>query len=287
MAEEVKTLKKIVEINEKENEEGDAEDQDEYIEVPIQVDVIYVENGDDPFDDQVIDSYLGWNSENEVNRVDPEEQIAEVIEIDINDDPNDEEVIEFYIQQEANRARRTSPMSEALKTKQHGCNLCKFVAKNKSQLDDHSKTKHKEKCNKCNFATETKLQLNLHQEAQHAQPPKQSHGGNHACTKCDFAAKSELQLKKHTKVRHGPIAEVCRFWENGCCDRLQCRFSHPEGQRRTQKSLNIPCRYQQFCRNPSCQFIHNVEQKQIVKCRYGTSCENTACRLDHRNIFLG
>ena len=235
---------------------------------------------------------IGWSLENEV---DTEEQIAEVIEIDNNDDPNDEEVIAFYIQQEAQRAKRTSPMSEAMKTKQHECNRCKFVAKTKTQLDDHTKTKHREKCSVCSFTTETKLQLNLHKEAQHSQPSKvkksllskQRNDVNHACTKCDFAAKSELQLEKHTSVRHGPIADVCWFWENGGCDRIQCRFLHQEGQRRAQKSSNMPCRYQQFCRNSNCQFVHNVERKQIVKCRYGTSCENTACRLDHRNTFLG
>ena len=154
-----------------ESKEADDEDKenDEDADDPIQVQVIYVESGDDPFDDQVIDSYIGWYLENEVET---EEQVAEVIEIDNNDDPNDEEVIEFYIQQEANRAKRTSPMSEAIKTKLHGCNLCKFIAKTKPLLDDHTKTKHKEKCNRCIFATETKLQLNWHKEAQHSQSAK-------------------------------------------------------------------------------------------------------------------
>ena len=309
LAEENKTLSKILEVlelqKEQENEVEVEPEVDEEAEMAKVMTMMYVENGDDPFDDSVIDFYLNWysnqseqdNNTETANEVTEGEQEAEVIVLDEGDDPDDDDIIEFYLQQGLNRSERTSPMSEALTHKPHSCHLCQFKAKGKAQLEQHVMSKHNEKCDKCSFATETKVQLNLHKEAQHSKPtnvktklqPSETTKTNFECTKCDFVAKSSLQLNKHLQICYGPrkrsSTEICWNWQNGFCERNPCAYAHPVINKRYENQES--CRYQQFCRKPDCPFFHNNQQNWPMPCPFGTGCQNSSCRLEHRNCFLG
>ena len=304
LSEENKTLSKILEVLElqkdQENEEEVDIEVDEETKIAEVMTMMYVENGDDPFDDKVIDFYLNWHS----NQSDQDHEIennnvgtdsdheADVTILDEDDDPDDDDIIDFYLQQGLNRAARTSPMSEAMKPKPLLCSSCQFKVKNKVQLEQHVLTKHKEKCNKCNFATETKIQLNWHKEAQHSVPTKANPSPEPSfdCKKCKFVAKSSVQLEKHSKVCYGSRKrtdiEICWNWQNGFCDRNPCVYAHPAINRQYESRENTNCRYQQFCRKPDCPFFHNNQQNWPMPCPFGTGCQSSACRLEHRNSFL-
>ena len=241
--------------------------------------IVYIENGDDPNDDAVIETYLAQYAEAKETKekdseVEHEEEVAEVLELDEDEDPDDDDIIDFYLQQSINKAKRTSPMSEAATKKNYTCNKCKFNSNTKSAVQEHEKSKHKIKCNKCNFSTETSVQLNLHKEAQHSGTTDESTNDKdqpttttvHRCKYCDFVAKSTEQLKKHMDVRAND-------------------FRHGRKKEETNQRAPIPCRYQEFCNRFNCPFSHNSQMRN--KCRFGAFCENSACRLDHRNIFLG
>ena len=262
LSEENKTLSKILEVleiqKEQDNETEAETEVDEEAEMAKVMTMMYVENGDDPFDDNVIDLYLNWyTTEKEVdnvteinNEATEGEQEADVIVLGEDDDPDDDDIIQFYLQQELNRSERTSPMSEATKNKPYVCNLCQFKAKSKAQLEHHTVSKHKEKCDRCSFATENKIQLNWHKEAQHsistkAKPKPQTSGTaepSFACKKCDFVAKSSLQLNKHLNVCYGSKkkskTDVCWNWKNDFCDRNPCTYAHPVIHRQT-KTMEI------------------------------------------------
>ena len=299
LTEENRTLTKLLEFLHLEEVEAENEDAvgaiDEDETDPV--DIIFIDNGDDPNDDLVIEAYLAqFSCDNEQNDAIPEEEeIAEILDLGDIEDPDDDDIIDFYLQQSVNRAKRTSPMSEATKTKNYSCKKCNFIANTKSSLNEHEKTKHKVKCTKCNFEAGTLLQLNLHNVAQHSTPNDENNkdkenqpSGRNAetplrCDKCDFVAKSSEQLEKHIKVGHSQ--KVC--WRNGFCENNNCRFQHPRSQERFEgRPPTMPCRYQQFCTRTDCPFMH--DRNMIAQCRFGSFCENSACRLDHRNLaFLG
>ena len=286
LTEENRTLTKLLEVPHLENEEVEAgiEKEEADYENELPADIIFIDNGDDPNDDKVIDAYLSqFSCEGEKNDVgteeEEEEEIAEILDLGDYEDPDDDDIIEFYLQQNINRAKRTSPMTEASKNQNFACKMCQFKAKTKVSLTEHEKSKHKVKCTKCSFTTETTLQLNWHKEAQHKDDENQPSGRSEEtifrCDKCDFVAKSTVQLEKHTKVTHSKLSGTC--WNNGFCERNNCRHEHP----RVEGRPPIPCRYQPFCKRTECPFFHHeVQRNMITQCRFGSFCENNACRLE-------
>ena len=277
-------LKGDTEINEEETLDDEG---------PPQVEVVFLGNNENPFDDKIIEFYLqqhaSTDNDTETNESpnEEEEEVAEIIELDKEEDPDDEDVIAFYIQQSINKSRRTCPATEATNIRQNTstffqCKSCKFQAKSTAMLAAHEKTKHKMKCDKCGFAAETRTQLNCHNVAHHPEKNKEGnkrqeregHGNTRLkCKKCDFTAHSSIQLKKHMKAAH---EEVCWFWTRGGCDKIRCRFEHPESGQVSQ-----PCRFQESCRRPNCPYQHNMRENQKKSCRYGASCWKENCSFAH------
>ena len=106
------------------------------------------------------------------------------------------------------------------------------------------------------------------------------------CNKCDFVSKSAAQSKRHFEVRHKDNPD-CWFWCNALCRNPSCRFEHPRSKEsmnksnlpRTQESMNrtnlpnprnerIPCRYQERCQKPNCQFVHFLGPNQAWNQRW-------------------
>ena len=312
LAEVNKTLEKVIEIVKLENK-ALTEDTTTEEDLP-DVEIVFLDNNEDPFDNEVINFYImqcfeSANEENEteesINKEKKEEDvdIADILVVEDDEDPNDDEVIAFYLQQSLNRAKRTSPTSEATMNNENKgnsvhCKSCSFKAGSKALLNKHEQTKHKVKCMKCNFSAETKVQMNCHNMAQHLQnvqsnkkstttsPPENR--TSFACNKCNFTARSSAQLRKHMNVRH---SEICWYWQNGFCSRDQCRFEHERKEHlaseKGYRNSNPTCRYQQFCKSQNCKFEQNFASNEKRTCRYGSFCENSACQFDHRNTFLG
>ena len=262
LSDENKTLSKLNEIFVMEIKSHSKENIKE-------AEVIFLEDHEDPNDDELIGSYLKKNYEAEnvdgeanvdANPVEEEvEEIAEVIEPMIGDDMDDDDVIEFYLQQKLNRAQRTSPMSETINSKPAEplkCKMCSFKANSIQSLGKHVEEKHSIKCDKCNFSTGTELQLKMHQEAHHKSTTNNEETPKIACQECDFVAKNKTQLDKHKVVRHGPKSGICWFWQSGFCARPSCKFEHPVPENGFDRRYPVPCRYGNFCRNPFCTFDH-------------------------------
>ena len=190
-----------------------------------------------------------------------EEDEADVIDLEDND-PDDDEVIAYYLNLNLNKSRRTSPMTEAEKEtttpppNDQACELCKFKTNRKDVLLAHIKAKHSPKRVKCD--------------------------------KCDFMSNSPGQMKKHFDVRHKDNPN-CWYWCHGICRNNFCRFEHPanipedqgtftranqpiqkqrSGQNLHSRRTEIPCHYQEGCRNPNCQFVHFLAQTQVWNQRW-------------------
>ena len=187
-------------------------------------------------------------------QIEEEEMEADVIDMEDND-PDDDEVIAFYLSQSLNKTKRTTPMSEAVKDKTAAptddqvCDVCTFKTNRKDILLAHKKAKHQELPNPAN-QNQSKIK----------------------CDKCDFVSSSPDQSKKHFEVRHKDNPN-CWYWCNSICRNNVCRFEHPSHgnqanqQERNdgyqnQRTMRIPCYYQERCRKPNCHFEHFLAQSQ-------------------------
>ena len=204
------------------------------------------------------------------------------IEEDINNDEEDSaseaeedeeiEVINFFLNQQRNRASRTTPAAEAEKKKtgqNYNCQKCQYIGQNKEKLKEHVATHHMTKqvynCTLCDQVFKTVALQRKHLKDMH------NDGTNFQCESCDFQGKSLVQMQKHNKVRHSTVDIVCHFWQRGTCIKAEnCPFAHPRQP--------PPCRYQEFCGFlPNCKFFH--AEKNL--CRFQAACKNEYCPFVH------
>ena len=105
------------------------------------------------------------------------------------------------------------------------------------------------------------------------------------CELCDFKGYSDVQMRKHSTVRH-TVPTLCYFWANGSCRKGDlCNFSHSSQHPPTPP----PCRYADRCGFwPYCKFSHEGNSF----CRFQEFCQNQFCNFVHvdregTNAFLG
>ena len=240
-----------------------------------------------------------------------EHEHEEVTISDCEDDTDDEESVAFNMVQRKNKFTRTSPMTEAVYSKQTKqdsiankdglnhlkCKECSYQAKNETNLRGHM-SGHNISCEKCKSVLKTVELLRQHMRSVHGSSQSQDQTDpnqrtpqsvDFPCKMCDFKAKTTLQLEKHVQVRHSEMQTniPCSFWMRGICRFGQmCKFSHKN---------NKLCKFQNECYAwPNCKFEH----REVIKpCYYQENCLNINCKFEHffqenfegtmQNNFLG
>ena len=87
----------------------------------------------------------------------------------------------------------------------HTCAICNLVAKNTSDLDNHTLKYHLQgiNCPECDFTCKSQEEIKNHREESH----------NVKCMLCGFTALNSLVLNEHTKTTHkfNYSCETCEF----------------------------------------------------------------------------
>ena len=136
---------------------------------------------------------------------------------------------------------------------------CKSSFKTFRELDQHVKTMHVQqnscvdyKCDKCEQTFNAIYKLRLHTARAHVGQK------NVTCENCEQNFTNLQQLKIHMDRCDSGFTQVnrkiCRYFANGYCWNINCRFSHPQNVSQTPVCRNgSTCRY---LANGCCTFFH-------------------------------